>query len=155
MNLSVEVIIIVLLVLCGIISGVAGYFCGLKLSKHAKKLSEQTLVDISADSTVQAQLIGKAIKKRAVILGHENLSWMGVFDEKKTYYAFDGDTSDCGVHTMTFLYGNSTKLIKFIRICHACGCSVTLRQLGTREDELQRSGQKYYLSKYDLNKPKK
>lgn len=74
MNLSIEVIIIVLFVLCCIISGVAGYFYGLKLSKHANKLSEQTLVDISADSTVQAQLIGKAIKKRAAILGNENLS---------------------------------------------------------------------------------
>ncbi len=148
MNLSDDFILVVSFVLCCIVSGIAGYLYGLKLSKRASKLSEQILVDLSSDSTIQAQLIGKAIEKRAAILGNVNLSWIGVFDEKKTYYVFDDDASDCGVNTMAFLKGNSTKLIKFIRICHACGCSVTLRQLGAKEDELQCSGKKYYLSKY-------
>lgn len=140
----------VLFILGCFLSGIAGHYYGMKLLKDAEEISKRTLVGASADSTIQADLIGGAIKQRAVILGNVDLSWKSVYGKKEyKYYAFDDKMNDYGTHTHAFLSGTSTKLIKFIRICHACGCSVMLRQIGAKVDALQYSEQEYYLSKPD------
>lgn len=141
-----------------VIAGIAGSFYRKSLIKDAEEASKETLIATSNDSTKQAYYIGTAISRRACLLGNSNLMWLFHDDyNKKTlnFYALDSVIDDNGKHTQAFLKGKSTILIKFIRECHACGCSVMLRQIGAKVDVLQYPEQEYFLSKPDLELFKK
>lgn len=136
----------------GIIIAVAGYYYGQHLLKKAEKISKKTLIESSTDSIAQAKLFASAIGERAGILGSSDLSWKFNDDKKSyTFYAMDEIITDYGIHTQSFLAGTSIRFIKFIRLCHSCGCSIMLRQIGEKVDILENAEQEYYLSKPELD----
>ena len=136
-----------------VIAALAGYYYGKKLLKDAERVSKKTFVESSTDSTIQAKIIGMAIKERATILGSRNLSWKFYDDYKNkyhTFYALDELRSNYGIHTQMFLLGVSSKLVKFIRLCHSFGCSIMLRQIGEKVDIQDKTEKDIYLSKPEL-----
>lgn len=136
-----------------IASAIGGYYYGKKVLKDAKKVCKEALIESSTDSTEQAKMIASAIQKRADILGNMFLSWNfhDSYNNKTiTRHALDEMITDNGKHTHAFLMGNSIKLIKFIRKCHACGCSIMLRQIGTKVDISNNNGNNICLSKPEL-----
>ena len=136
-----------------IISAVLGCIYGQILLIKAKNISKKTLIEPSTDSTIQAKIIAAAVKERSKVLGANNLSWKRYADYNNkfyTYYAFDDNLNDMGSQTKTFLAGISLNLIIFIRICHACGCNIMLRQIGKKVDVINNPDQKIYLSKPEI-----
>lgn len=134
-----------------VISSIAGFYYGKKLLNDAEKVCKNTFVESDTDSTVQAQILSKAIMERADILGSSDLSW-NFNDGKKnyTFYAFDEIITDYGKHTMYFRFGTSIKLIKFIRLCHSYGCSIMLRQIGKKVEIPNNQGNNIYISEPDI-----
>lgn len=135
-----------------ILSAIFGFFYGKKLYKKAVEIKSNPLVAANNNSIKQAQMIGKAIKSRAEILGSRNLSYKFNDGRKSyTFYIMDKENVASGFRTKAFLKGDCINLIKFIRMCHSNGYSVLLRQIGEKIEMANKSNEDVYISKPDVD----
>ena len=128
------------------ITALTGYVYGKMLLKRAQIARSKAIVASDNDSVRNAKEIASAIKERAFIIGNRNLSW-DIKDRKGSYietHLFS--YANYGAETKSFLKGECTMLIKFIRWCHSHGCSVMLRQIGEKADVTEGKGEVIYLS---------
>lgn len=140
------------------ISALTGYLYGRSLLKRADHASGMKIVPSCNDSVRQSEIIAKAIKERVYILGCRNLSWEeGSGKNSYTSHLFDYNEriGNNGAKTKAFLKGDSTEFIKFIRWCHAHGCSIVLRQIGQKTDVTEGKGEVIHLSMPDIKEYKK
>ena len=124
------------------ITALTGYVYGKMLLKRAQTARSKAIVTSDNDSVRNAKEIAGAIKERAFIIGNRNLSW----DIKNHKGGYVETSLFSGAETKSFLKGESTMLIKFIRWCHSHGCSVMLRQIGEKMDVTEGKGDIIYLS---------
>ena len=118
------------------VGGIIGYWLGKRQVLKAKQITFNRNVDCFQDAIVQAKAIGKAIKFRAMLLGSDSLSYtFKGFKKIHVAYAFDPKGDSGNKNTDAVIKGESSQLIRLIRICHSYGINIRLFQIGEKLPE--------------------
>lgn len=136
----IETIIIITLIIAGTVCfGWLGYKAGMDRKNGLVSFRTDPNVESNNDSVIQARMIGKSIAWRATLLNNPALSTrQKVAGRTFNFFAFDYTKELKTDNTMAFLKGNSINLIRFCRMCHSCGVSIRLRQIGLKYTEKEK-----------------